>query len=247
MAGHQVGAGQGRQVPHLHAARRRQVVGRPGAHRRRRRLHLRAPEEGARWLRLPRQGHRGRRPHGEVLLQQGVLDRLLRDQRPLHPAEAHLVQGEGPGEVHQPEPGRHRPVHQDREVPEPVVRAAQEPRLLAAGQAADRRHPDARLLRQRQRQHRLHQRRGGLDAVVHPGHREVLRRQGQEAQPLLVPGHRRHDQLAAEHHQGAVQRPGRAQGAQHDRRPRPDHQGRDERLRRTRRLHGPGPHLRQVA
>ncbi len=39
-----------------------------------------------------------------------------------------------------------------------------------------------------------HQRRGGLDAV-HPGHREVLRRQGQEAQPLLVPGHRRHDQL----------------------------------------------------
>ncbi|CAM5653548.1 hypothetical protein SHIRM173S_10085 [Streptomyces hirsutus] len=32
------------------------------------------------------------------------------------------------------------------------------PRLLAAGQTADRRYPDARLLRQRQRQHRLHQR-----------------------------------------------------------------------------------------
>ena len=83
--------------------------------------------------------------------------------------------------------------------------------------------------------------------AVHPEHREDVRRQGPGAPPLLVPGHRRHDQLAAQHHQGAVQRRGRAQGAEHGRRPRPNHQGRHERLHRARRLHRPLRHLRQVA
>ena len=53
----------------------------------------------------------------------------------------------------------------------------------------------------------------GLGGPVHPGHREHLRREGPGATALLVPGHRRDDQLAVEHHQGALRRRGRAQGA----------------------------------
>ena len=53
-----------------------------------------------------------------------------------HPAP-HLVEGRGPGDVHQLEPGRLGPVHAHHALHDPGLRPEQEPALLAGGQAAD--------------------------------------------------------------------------------------------------------------
>ena len=50
---------------------------------------------------------------------------------------AHLVEGRRPGDVHEPEPGRLRPVHADHALHDAGLRPEQEPELLAGGQAAD--------------------------------------------------------------------------------------------------------------
>ena len=67
---------------------------------------------------------------------------------------------------------------------------------------------------------------------VHPEHRGGLRREGPRQPVLLVPAHRVDDQLAVQHHQGAVRRPGCSQGAVDGGRSRAGHRDRDAGLHR---------------
>ena len=239
MARHRVEGRRRRQVHHLHPARRREVVRRAAAGRRGRGLHLRAAEEDQGRLRIPRHASPPRankvtfnfnKPWSPALFDVGQLTIL-----PEH-IWSTLADPEKEANA---KPVGTGPVHRGGQLPGPVLRAEEEPQLLAAGKAEDRRHQDARLRRERRRQPRRRERRRRLGAAVHPQHRKDLRLQGQGTPPVLVPAHRRHDQLAAQHHQGPLQRRGRPQGAEHGRRPRPGHQDRHERLRQARRLHRP--------
>ena len=58
---------------------------------------------------------------------------------PVRRPEAHLVEGEGPGDVHEPEPGRLRARSTDRALHDAGLRPEQEPALLAGGAAEGRR------------------------------------------------------------------------------------------------------------
>ena len=126
VAGHEVGGGRRRNGHHLHPARRRQVVG----------WRSRSPPTtscytfelqkkllgGFDYLDTVTAVDAHRRC--QFTFNEPFSPALARDRAAGHRPGAHLVDGRRPGQVHQREAGRHRPVHRGHQLPEPVLRAA---------------------------------------------------------------------------------------------------------------------------
>ena len=104
-----------------------------------------------------------------LAVHRGDLNRVVR--RP----EAHLVEGEGRRDVHEPEPGRLGPVQRDHALHDAGLRLRQEPALLAEGHAEDR-VPRVRAGGVERRGARADpERPGRLDAQLRPERREGVR------------------------------------------------------------------------
>ena len=102
-----------------------------------------------------------------------------------HPA-SHLVEGREPRDVHEPESGRLRAVHEDHPLHLAGLRPEQEPELLAGGQAADRL-PRVRAGRVERRRARADPERSGrLDAQLRPERRQGVHVEGQGALPCVL-------------------------------------------------------------
>ena len=108
----------------------------------------------------------------------GLAVHLVDPQQAVRRAAAHLVEGGGPDDVHEPEPGglgtvrRHQPLH------DAGLRVRQEPELLAA-RAAEGPVPRVRAGRlERQRPRADPERPGRLDAQLRAERRECVRGEG---------------------------------------------------------------------
>ena len=150
---------QGRHGRHVHPARRCEVVGRRAVHGRRRRLHLRAAE-GARSA-ASSTSTRSRPPTSTRSTSPSTRHspRPVRDRPAGHRPQARLVESiDDPANETNPTPVGTGPYTEVANFQSQSFELQQEPQLLAAGQAEDRGHPDARLRRQRPGQPRHHQR-----------------------------------------------------------------------------------------
>ena len=145
--------------------------------------------------------------------------------------EAHLVQGQGPGDVHESEPCRLRALQPHRTLHDAGLRPEQEPELLA-GRAAEGRLPRVRPGVVERRGARADpERPGRLDAQLRPERRAGVRGEGQEALPRVLLEPRLPDLARLRRHAVPVQHRCVPQGAQPRDRPQLGLEARRVRLR----------------
>ncbi len=223
MARAPLGVEQRQQDADAEPRQKRQVVGRQAADRGRRRLqpHGRPPGQDDGPDRPHRRGQQRR-------VDQGQGRREGRDQAQdrrlaIHPGdpepavrrpEAHLVQGEGRGDVHEPEARRVRTLQSCRALHDAGLRPEQEPALLA-GRDAEGRVPRVRPGNvERRRAGADPERPGRLDAQLRPERRKGVRGERPEALPLVLLESRLPDLARLRRHAVSVQHRRVPQGAQ---------------------------------
>ena len=216
LAGERLPVGRGQQDTRVHNPIGSHMERRSAAHRSRRRFQLRSLEAASRSRpAVGLAGHQERDParrrQGRLHVQPVGGTQLLPDRgADRDRAQAHLVGVQGPCRAGRQRPGRHRPVHDER-----LHRAEHhlqaQSQLLAEGAALSGHGQLPGVPRQRPRQRVPRRRPGAVGRPVHPQHRHLLRGQGPQEQPLLVPTDRQHQRLV-QHDTGAARQQGCAAG-----------------------------------